>query len=213
MQPLHHAVMRFLEQFDVIIRGGHFAYASGKHGSEYFNKDAVYSRAARTATLAVMIADRFRQQDVQVVAAPAGGAFVLAHWISVFLTGPPGSADVTAVFAEQSGDCLVFRRGFDRLVAHHNVLVVDDVLNAGGSARKVVTAVRTLGGTVLGVAALCNRGSVTAHDLGDVPTLFALIDMYMDAWDAAVCPLCAQGVPINTDIGHGSDYLARLQQT
>jgi orotate phosphoribosyltransferase len=79
----------------------------------------------------------------------------------------------------------------------------------GGSAKKVIDVVRSIGGEVTGVAVLCNRGGVTAHDLGDVPELISLANVQMDAWDEQDCPLCSQEVPINTEVGKGREYLAR----
>jgi hypothetical protein len=39
--------------------------------------------------------------------------------------------------------------------------------------------------------------------------LVALLDVALDAWDADACPLCRDGVPINTDVGKGREFLAR----
>jgi orotate phosphoribosyltransferase len=88
---------------------------------------------------------------------------------------------------------------------------VEDVLTTGGSARRVVEATRAIGGKVVGLGVLCNRGGVTPQDVANVPELFALVNVKMNAWDEAECPLCAQGVPINTDVGKGREYLARKQ--
>jgi len=51
----------------------------------------------------------------------------------------------------------------------------------------------------MGLGVLCNRGGIKPEDVGDVPILHALVNVSLDAWDEADCPLCAQGVPINTD--------------
>jgi orotate phosphoribosyltransferase len=85
--------------------------------------------------------------------------------------------------------------------------VVEDVLNTGGSVRQAVAAVRAAGGEVVAVAALCNRGGVTAADLG-VPAVVALVELSLDSWDAPACPLCRDGVPIDTRIGKGREFLS-----
>jgi orotate phosphoribosyltransferase len=87
--------------------------------------------------------------------------------------------------------------------------VVEDVLTTGGSAKKVVEATRELDGTVIGLGVLCNRGGITPKDVADPPRLHALVNVTLDAWDEAECPYCASGVPINTDVGKGREYLAR----
>jgi orotate phosphoribosyltransferase len=67
--------------------------------------------------------------------------------------------------------------------------------------------VRAAGGTVVGAVALCNRGGVTAAAL-DVPALHALVELSLESWTAEECPLCRRGVPIDTTVGKGREFLA-----
>ena len=99
--------------------------------------------------------------------------------------------------------------GYDKFLPGRRVLVVEDVLTTGGSAKKVVELARAAGGKVIGLGVLCNRGGVTPHDVGDVPQLFALTNIPLEVWMEGDCPLCKQGVPVNTDIGKGREFLAR----
>ncbi len=104
-------------------------------------------------------------------------------------------------------ETFIIKRGYNKLVAGKNVLVVEDTLTAGGSAKKVIEATRAIGGNVVGLGVLCNRGEITPQDVTDVPKLFALVNIKFDAWDEADCPLCGRGIPINTDVGKGREYL------
>lgn len=202
-------VMPLLTRLGAVIIDRHFVYTTGKHGSAYINKDAVYPHTVETSHLCETIAAHFKDRDVQTVIAPAVGAVILSQWVAFHLTQQKGRT-VAGVYAEKAGDTsFTIQRGYDQFVTDRDVLIVEDVLNTGGSARKVVDAVRAISGRVHAVAALCNRGCVTPHDLGDVPELFALADVQLDAWDEAQCPLCRQGVPINTTVGKGREYLAR----
>ncbi|MDI6883448.1 MAG: hypothetical protein QMC93_03255, partial [Patescibacteria group bacterium] len=54
---------------------------------------------------------------------------------------------------------------------------------------------------------LCNRGGITPEDVANPPKLFALVDLKLDTWDEAECPLCVKGIPINTEIGKGREFL------
>lgn len=108
----------------------------------------------------------------------------------------------------------VIKRGYDKLVmdglvAKKRVLVVEDVLTTGASVRKVVEATRILGSDVVGLGVLCNRGGVTPQDVGNPPKFFSLVNIKLDSWEEAECPLCARGVPINIDVGKGKEYLAQ----
>jgi orotate phosphoribosyltransferase len=56
------------------------------------------------------------------------------------------------------------------------------------------------------VAALVDRGNVDAAGL-NVERYTYLLEVDIPGWPAAGCPLCKQGVPINTRYAHGQDFL------
>jgi len=105
----------------------------------------------------------------------------------------------------------VIKRGQDKLITGKRILIVEDILTTGGSVKKVVEAVEVIGGEVIGVGALCNRGGVTSEQIGDVPVLKALVNVNLDAFDEADCPYCKAGVEINTSVGKGAEYLRKKQ--
>ncbi|MDP3990803.1 MAG: phosphoribosyltransferase family protein [Candidatus Nealsonbacteria bacterium] len=109
---------------------------------------------------------------------------------------------------EQEGTSMVIRRGFDKLIPGKRVLVVEDILTSGGSARRTVEAVKALGGEVVGVAVLCNRGNVQSEAVGNVP-ITAIFNVDMVMYFEEECPDCASGVPVRTDFGKGADFLKR----
>ena len=118
------------------------------------------------------------------------------------LTGTPPRQSGHDVASHESSDSVTSAENAGR-----RVLVVEDIVTTGGSVRQTVAAVRTAGGQVTMVTALCNRGGVTAADLG-VPVFSALVTLSLDSWEAASCPLCRDGVAVNTDVGKGREFLA-----
>jgi len=195
------------EALEIFIRcgaflSGHFVYASSKHGNVYINKDAIYLRPRLTSKMCQAIAEQFADDKVEVVIAPAIGGVILSQWTAYHLSEITGR-EVFGVYAEkaESGDAFIVKRGYDKVVAGKNILVVEDVLTTGATTKKVVEATRALGGNVIGLGALCNRGGVRPEDVANPPKLFALVNVHLDAWDEAECPLCANGVPIDTNIG------------
>jgi len=200
-------ILEMLSDVGAIITDSHIVYTSGKHGNAYINKDAVYPHTSDISALCRNIAEQFMDDNVDIVIAPAIGGVILSQWIAHHLTSLIGR-EVLAVYAEKYGDDFVIKRGYDKLIARKRVLVVEDILNTGGSAKKVVVATRAIGGEVVGLGVLCNRGGVTTQDVADVPKLFALVSVTLDAWDEAECPLCIQKIPINTDVGKGREFLA-----
>lgn len=103
----------------------------------------------------------------------------------------------------------VIRRGYDKLVANSKVVVVEDILTTGKSAKATVEAVKKVGGEVVMVSAICNRGRVTAEALG-VPHLEAVLDVKFEMFDPNDCPLCKKHVPISTEFGHGGEFMMSL---
>jgi hypothetical protein len=66
-----------------IIAGSHIVYTSGKHGSAYVNKDAVYPNTARVAELCRLLADARRPHRPEIVCGPAMGGIILAQWTGI----------------------------------------------------------------------------------------------------------------------------------
>ncbi len=202
--------LALLAEVGALITNDHLVYTSGRHGSTYVNKDALYPHTAATSAVCAQIAERFAAANVEVVAGPTVGGVIMAQWTAHHLSRLLGR-EVLAVYAEEVTEAgntrRSFRRGYDALVQGKRVLVVEDILTTGGSARKVVEAVAAAHGTVVGVGVLCNRGGISAADLG-APELFALADVPLESWPAEACPLCAAGAAVNTRIGKGATFRA-----
>ena len=201
MTPAERATA-ILAESGAVIRDSHIVYTSGRHGSAYVNKDAVYPHTERVRELCALMADAARPLGAEVVCGPAMGGIILAQWTGHHLALP-------AVYAEKAPEGgMALRRGYDALVRGRRVLVVEDVVNTGGSLAEAIRAVRAAGGVVVGATALCNRGGVTAADL-DIPVLHALLELSLDSWSAEEGPLCRRRVPVNTQVGKGREFLAR----
>lgn len=194
------------------IRTGHFILNSGLHADTYLNKDGVFPDTFVGSQLGELIADRCLAAGlvIDIVVAPAVGAIALGQWVAHHLRIKTG-LKVLAIYAEKQRDStFLIGRTFGPLINGRNALVVEDVLTTGGSAHKVIAAAQEAGGTVVGAAVLCNRGAVTAEALG-VPwlawlTTFDKVDAH--TYGGPDCPMCAQNIPFNTDLGHGKDAAA-----
>lgn len=200
-------VMKCLAETNAIITDSHFVYTSGRHGSTYINKDAVYPHTDAISKLCKEIARRFQDRDIDIIAGPTVGGVILSQWVAHYLSVFK-NRKILSVFAEEDESRnRFFKRGYDKLIEGKNVLIVEDILTTGGSVKKVVDAVKMLGGIVVGVAALCNRGGVKEEDIGGVPFLDALVKIDLESWDEAECPLCREGVPVNTNVGKGKFFV------
>ncbi|MBI1862020.1 MAG: orotate phosphoribosyltransferase [Deltaproteobacteria bacterium] len=194
-------IIDLFQSSGAIIQKTHVIYTSGLHGNAYVNKDAIYPDTETTSRLCELLAERFSRDNVETVVGPTVGAVILSQWTAHHLRRI-SQKRVASIYAEKVDGGFEIRRGYDRLVAQKRVLVVEDVITTGGSVKKVMSEVNRWGGEIVGVAALCNRGGVSASDLG-ASRLEALLNITLQSWPAVQCPLCAQGVPVNTSIGKG----------
>jgi orotate phosphoribosyltransferase len=225
------------------VLNGHFVLSNGwRHSNIYINKDAVFPYPHILSRLCRAIAERFVDDDVEVVVGPAIGAIGMASWTAYHLSELTNRKVLTAyaqkrerlvfkggiaygvhVGYQDPGDILYetfeegeklfvadgdfeFARGFDALIRGKRVLVVEDILTSGDSAKKVIKAIIATDGQVVGLGALCNRGAVTPEVLG-IPQLEALLNINPESWTRDECPLCKRGVPIDTHAGKGREFL------
>lgn len=171
------------------IRKGHFLYASGKHGDTYLEKFNMLRNPEATVNACQFFADRFRNENIDVVVGPTTGGVILAFETARQL-------GVAAAYAERASDGSSgreIRRG-TIFAPGSRVLVVDDIMTTGGSIRETLAALESHPVEVVAVGVLVDR-SAGATTFGDVP-LVAIASQKFDAWDADTCPLCEEGIPL-----------------
>jgi orotate phosphoribosyltransferase len=162
---------------------GHFELSSGLHSDRYFQCALGLCEPQRAGVLASALAEKL-PYEVDLVVGPALGAVVWAQEMARALGTP-------AHFTERKDGEMLLRRGFF-IEPGTRVLVVEDVITTGGSAREVVELLRGLGVVVAGVGTLVNRsGGNPFEDLG--MELSALAEVQVETWEAGDCPLCAGG--------------------
>jgi len=206
-----------MQETGAIIRNSHIVYASGKHGSEYVNKDRLFvepviMKHGIVEPLTRLICDKWLPSLPtvksyglpRVIVGPAVAGAILAHAVAQGLAFY--DPKIKCVYADKTSDGnYEFKRGYGKFIEGQEVLIVEDVLTTGSSVRKVIEAVAKAGGAVAGVAAIVNRGHVS---FAPIP-LVSLLDLNMESWEECDCPLCRDNVPINTEVGKGREYLAK----
>ena len=179
-------VMDVLERHGAALKG-HFLLSSGRHSDVFVQKFRVLEHPGLAQRFGDSIARSF-DGEFDAVAAPAVGAVVLGFCTAL-------AAGTRFVFAERTGDKMVFRRGFE-LGSRTRTLVVEDVITTGGSAAEVVDLVRASGAQPIGIGALIDRGDPARATSFGVP-LRALVSLQVGSWEVADCPLCAADVPLD----------------
>lgn len=178
-------IMQVLEDRGAVMKG-HFRLSSGRHSNLFAQKFRVLEHPGLAQSFGEHVAEMFDKR-YDVVASPAIGAVVLGFCAAL-------ASHARFVFAERVDGQMVLRRGF-QISPGEKVLVVEDVVTTGGSAREVVDLVTATGGEVVGVGALLDRVDAARGDIG--APLKALVKIEAESWDAEDCPLCADGVPLD----------------
>ena len=164
---------------------GHFLYTSGRHGRQFLQAARVLQYPKHTDRLCAALADRFKNERVDLVVGPATGGIVLAYSTARCL-------DARSAYTERDGDGMALKRGFS-LPAGSRVLIVEDITTTGGSVKKSIAHLRDRGAEVVGVGVLIDRsGGKAAFDCRFEP----MARLQMESWPPEECPLCAEGKPL-----------------
>jgi orotate phosphoribosyltransferase len=209
-------VLKLLKKSDAIFTDSHFVYTSGKHASRYLNKMALFVHPLFASDMGKLFASKYKDRDIDVVVAPALGGIVLAQWAAYHLSKLQGK-QILAVYTEKDKGTFssgaesnqIFTRGYDKYVKDKNVLIVEDIVTTGISVLKVVQTVKAAKGNVVEVCAMANINTnpdtITDKLIG--ATFSSLAQLPVTLYDADDCKLCKDGIPFNTELGHGKKFL------
>lgn len=166
---------------------GHFQLSSGLHSDRYFQCALLLEDPRRAELLAQSLAAKLRAQDSRpydLVMGPALGAVIWAHEVARAL-------GARCQFTERTDGKMGLRRGF-RVEPGMRVLVVEDVITTGGSAREVMEVLKSFDVPTAAVAGIVNRsgGNPFAADGLELTTLCAV---KVQTWKPEECPLCKAG--------------------
>ena len=152
---------------------GHFELSSGLHSAQYLQCALILQYPEHTSILCGELADRFKNENVDVVIGPALNA--------------------RALFGERekAGE-MALRRGF-RVEPGERVLIVEDVITTGGSVKELAALCGERGAKLVGIGAIVDRGKGSIDFGGRVESL---LKIEIKMFEPAVCPLCKEGQPL-----------------
>jgi orotate phosphoribosyltransferase len=191
-----------LEQFEVLMRNGHFDYGNGFHGRVYLNAHQLFRHPSTIWRLAqdlleVLPGDLLEKTEV--VAGPVMGGALLAHTLAGLLDGrralthPPCSF---APFSSRGDNDFTLRSFYAREMAGKRVLIADDVRNTGKTFQRCAELVQQAGGTVLATVEICDRMEAMI-DVG-VPNHALAEYKAPENVAAADCPMCKAAEPVTS---------------
>ena len=199
--------LNLLKKTEAVISDSHIVGTSGRHMSIYINKDFLLPHTAETSRICELMALKNKDLDVDIVASPVVAGAILGHEVAHHLSQIQGK-EILAVYADKTEEGpLVFKRGYEDYVKGKNILIIEDTVATGLSVHKMIDVVKQFGGNIQAMTVMVNRvpKEINSEILG-VP-FSSLCEILAETYDAADCPLCKAGVPINTKVGHGKKYL------
>jgi len=198
---LRRQALNQLEQFEVLMRNGHFDYGNGFHGRVYLNAHQLFRHPSTIWRLTqdlleVLPGDLLEQTEV--VAGPVMGGALLAHTLAGLLDGRRALTHPPCSYAPFSsrGDGFMLRSFYAREMQGKRVLLADDVRNTGKTFQQCAELVRDAGATVLATVEICDR--MEAITGAGVPN-YALAEYKApENFPVAECPMCRAGEPITS---------------
>lgn len=176
--------VEILEEAKAILTG-HFKLTSGLHSNRYIQCAQVFQYPDKVEELCKMLAEKLQGKGVTTVIGPAVGGIIFSYELSRALK-------CKNIYTERVDEKMAFRRNFS-VEPGEKVIVVEDVVTTGGSAKEVAELAKSLGAEVVAICSLVDRsGGKVDFGVPFVP----LIQMDVVTYQPDDCPLCKEGKPL-----------------
>ena len=169
------------------LQRGHFELSSGLHSGHYFQCAQVLQHTKQATQVSRELARRFRSAHPTVVIGPATGGIIVAHEAARFL-------GARAMYAERVDAEMQLRHGFT-VTKKDRVLIVEDAITTGESARKVAELVEGLGAKVVGIGTIVDRSGGKVRFSGH--RYVRLFSLAFETFRPHECPLCSENIPLS----------------
>lgn len=176
---------------------GHFLLSSGNHSQFYLQSAKVLEDPALAGRLANELFSVIKNAGIsfESVCSPALGGILAGYELA-------RAGNKRFIFTERVDGQMTLRRGFE-VKKGEKFIICEDVITTGGSAVESAKIIESLGGEVVGYAALASRGfckmvgglenpAPNAKLPSDKP-FFALGEFGFAMFTPDECPLCKSG--------------------
>lgn len=176
---------------------GHFLLSSGNHSQFYLQSAKVLENPALAGKLANELFSVIKNAGIsfESVCSPALGGILAGYELA-------RAGNKRFIFTERVDGQMTLRRGFG-VKKGEKFIICEDVITTGGSAVESAKIIESLGGEVVGYAALASRGfckmvgglenSAPNAKLPSDKPFFALGEFGFAMFTPDECPLCKSG--------------------
>lgn len=168
------------------LQRGHFELSSGFHSGHYFQCAQFLQHPQLALQVCKELARKFAARRPTAVIGPAIGGIIVSYEVARALR-------VRALYAERVDAEMQLRRGF-MVDKRDRVLIVEDVITTGESARKVAELVEALGARVIGIGAIVDRSGGQVRFPGH--KYERLFRLNFENFKPHDCPLCNEQMPL-----------------
>ena len=183
------------------VRRGHFKMESGYHSETWFELGSLFDDTVTVRPFAAELADRLRPHRADAVCGPMTGGAKLAGMIATEL----GIDAVVAERYESPGATSLFSVRYRvaetqrQKTRGRRIAIVDDAISAGSAVRGTHADLIACGALPVALAALVVFGDAAAHFASDSGVALEAIERVpFDMWRPTDCPLCKDGVALDT---------------
>ena len=182
-------------------RHGHFKMESGYHSGAWFELGSLFDDPVTVRPFVAELAHRLSSHRPDAVCGPMTGGAKLAEMIATELA-------INAIVAERSetpGATGLFPVRYRIAETQRpktrgrRIAIVDDAISAGSAVRGTHTDLIECGGLPVALGALVVFGDAAVQFAADNGLALEAIErMPFDMWRPAECPLCRDGVALDT---------------
>lgn len=173
-------VIEILKETEAFLQG-HFLLSSGRHSNAYCQMAKLQQYPQKAAEALQGVAAKLREMDIDVVVGPAMGGIVYAYEIA-------RQIDKRSIFTERVDNEMTLRRGFE-IKPGERCIIMEDVVTTGKSSLETKRVIEEHGGVCVGIACVVDRSKGTSP----LAVVASAVSLDLPNWDAAECPVCAQG--------------------
>ena len=142
--------LKILKETKALLEG-HFILSSGLHSKQYIQCAKLLSHTKEAVSICSSLSEKIRNSfnKIDIILSPAIGGIVVGYEIGRQLS-------LETIFAERFEGNLILRRGF-KIPNNSNVLIVEDVITTGKSAKECSEIVKKNNSNIVGYACIIDR--------------------------------------------------------